>query len=102
MLGADSEAASCLVYEKHRESTGFESSCEADIFLQDSTATTYTIFCADTNVEHCQIAGDLPFIFAEGARTLSFSGVDPGIMYDKRPTALSFPDWMHPRQRPAY
>ena len=49
--------------------------------LQDDSETLYTIFCADQTANNCQIDGDLPFTFAEGPKTLHFSGADPGTMY---------------------
>ena len=48
--------------------------------LQDEAETLYTIFCADQTAHNCQIDGDLPFTFAEGPKTLHFSGADPGTM----------------------
>ncbi|KAH8765489.1 hypothetical protein F5883DRAFT_100893 [Diaporthe sp. PMI_573] len=42
------------------------------VITSDSTATTYTVFCADAN--DCQISGPLPFTFAEGPSTFRYSG----------------------------
>lgn len=39
---------------------------------QDSTATTYTVFCSDAR--DCQISGPAPFTFAEGPSTFRYSG----------------------------
>ncbi|KAK0637208.1 hypothetical protein B0T17DRAFT_466900, partial [Bombardia bombarda] len=46
---------------------------------QDESVTTYTIFCED-QAPTCQIAGDLPFIFAEGPHTLSYGGSAAGVL----------------------
>lgn len=40
--------------------------------IQDSTATTYTIFCLDT--ADCEISGPFPFTFAEDPSTFQYSG----------------------------
>ncbi|POS76410.1 hypothetical protein DHEL01_v205197 [Diaporthe helianthi] len=42
------------------------------VITSDSTATTYTIFCADA--KDCQISGPVPFTFAEGPSTFRYSG----------------------------
>ncbi|KAM7199889.1 hypothetical protein V8F20_005538 [Naviculisporaceae sp. PSN 640] len=47
------------------------------IVRSDQAATTYTVFCAD-QAPTCQIAGDLPFIFAAGQKTLSYGGAAAG------------------------
>ena len=41
--------------------------------------TAYTVFCAD-QAPSCQIAGELPFVFTEGAHTLVYKGSVPGIL----------------------
>lgn len=57
------------------------------ISLQDSTATTYTVFCADAN--DCQISGPLPFTFAEGPSTFSYSGSIESRLLVSRPMGPS-------------
>ncbi|KAM7203476.1 hypothetical protein V8F33_002096, partial [Rhypophila sp. PSN 637] len=47
------------------------------IIRSDQSATTYTVFCAE-QAPTCQIAGDLPFIFAAGQKTLSYGGAAAG------------------------
>ncbi|ROW04478.1 hypothetical protein VMCG_05003 [Cytospora schulzeri] len=42
------------------------------VMTSDSTATTYTVFCA--NSDDCQISGPIPFIFAEGPSTFKYCG----------------------------
>ncbi|KAK3390242.1 hypothetical protein B0H63DRAFT_109557 [Podospora didyma] len=46
---------------------------------KDKSETIYTIFCAE-QAPTCQIAGDIPFIFSEGPRTLSYGGSAAGII----------------------
>ena len=41
--------------------------------------TAYTVFCAD-QAPNCQIAGELPFVFTEGAHTLVYKGTIPGTL----------------------
>jgi hypothetical protein len=41
--------------------------------------TAYTVFCADQS-PGCHIAGELPFVFTEGAHTLVYKGTDPGTL----------------------
>ncbi|PSR81415.1 hypothetical protein BD289DRAFT_343390, partial [Coniella lustricola] len=42
------------------------------VITSDSTATTYTVFCTDS--EDCAIAGRMQFAFAEGPSTFKYSG----------------------------
>ena len=42
--------------------------------LQDASITRYTVFCQHQTPLDCQLAGDLPFEFAEGPGTLNFGG----------------------------
>ena len=46
---------------------------------QDKSVTAYTVFCADQSPT-CHIAGELPFVFTEGAHTLVYKGTDPGTL----------------------
>ncbi|KAK4185086.1 hypothetical protein QBC35DRAFT_504459 [Podospora australis] len=48
------------------------------ILGSDQSATTYTVFCADS--PDCQLAGDLPFVFTEGPSTLIYGGSAPGTL----------------------
>lgn len=43
--------------------------------------TTYTIFCAQQTPPSCVLDDALPFLFAEGASSMSFGGAVPGDMY---------------------
>ncbi|KAK3319312.1 hypothetical protein B0H66DRAFT_266164 [Apodospora peruviana] len=47
------------------------------VLRSDSAATTFTVFCAE-QAPTCQIAGDLPFVFAAGQKTLSYGGSAAG------------------------
>ncbi|KAK3324644.1 hypothetical protein B0T19DRAFT_444053 [Cercophora scortea] len=47
------------------------------IVSSDASVTTYTIFCAE-QAPTCRIAGDLPFIIAEGPKTLRYGGTAAG------------------------
>ncbi|KAK3687324.1 hypothetical protein B0T22DRAFT_478658 [Podospora appendiculata] len=47
------------------------------IISSDASVTTYTIFCAE-QAPTCRIAGDLPFIIAEGPKTLRYGGTAAG------------------------
>ncbi|KAK3906303.1 hypothetical protein C8A05DRAFT_11924, partial [Staphylotrichum tortipilum] len=49
------------------------------IISSDASATAYTVFCAE-KAPTCQIAGELPFVFTEGAHTLIYTGSDPGTL----------------------
>lgn len=57
------------------------------ILSQDSTATTYTVFCADAS--DCQISGPLPFTFAEGPSTFRYSGSIESQLLVCRPMSFS-------------
>jgi hypothetical protein len=46
---------------------------------QDESVTAYTVFCA-AQAPTCQIAGEIPFVFTEGAHTLVYKGTDPGTL----------------------
>lgn len=46
------------------------------VISSDKTATAFTVFCAQAPA--CQIAGDLPFVFTQGAETLMFTGIAAG------------------------
>ncbi|KAK4157344.1 hypothetical protein C8A00DRAFT_29772 [Chaetomidium leptoderma] len=49
------------------------------IVSSDASVTAYTVFCAD-QAPSCQIAGELPFVFTEGAHTLVYKGSNPGTL----------------------
>ncbi|KAK4143360.1 uncharacterized protein C8A04DRAFT_12422 [Dichotomopilus funicola] len=49
------------------------------VISSDKSVTTYTVFCAE-QAPSCRIAGDIPFIFTEGAHTLVYRGTDPGVL----------------------
>lgn len=59
------------VYVPGYESQNWED-LAGSVITSDSTATTYTVFCADT--KDCQISGPVPFTFAEGPSTFRYSG----------------------------
>ncbi|KUI57476.1 hypothetical protein VP1G_10901 [Cytospora mali] len=42
------------------------------VIASDSIATTYTVFCSDS--DDCRISGPVPFTFAEGPSTFRYSG----------------------------
>lgn len=76
-------AAQSQVYERiwnpGLEQIGISPSHDARIYfqitntpIQNSVATTYTVFCPDS--VDCQISGPLPFTFAEGPSTFEYSG----------------------------
>lgn len=54
---------------------------------QDKSVTAYTVFCAD-QAPSCQIAGELPFVFTEGAHTLVYKGSEPGTLFVSPPSPL--------------
>ncbi|KAK4033758.1 hypothetical protein C8A01DRAFT_19337 [Parachaetomium inaequale] len=49
------------------------------VLSSDKSVTAYTVFCADQSPT-CHIAGELPFVFTEGAHTLVYKGTDPGTL----------------------
>ncbi|KAG7287079.1 hypothetical protein NEMBOFW57_006582 [Staphylotrichum longicolle] len=49
------------------------------VISSDKSVTAYTVFCAD-QAPSCQIAGELPFVFTEGAHTLVYKGSEPGTL----------------------
>ncbi|KAL2148481.1 hypothetical protein VTH82DRAFT_2035 [Thermothelomyces myriococcoides] len=45
------------------------------IISSNKSVTAYTVFCVDQS-PNCHLAGELPFIFTEGAHTLVYTGAD--------------------------
>ncbi|KAF3766829.1 hypothetical protein M406DRAFT_327945 [Cryphonectria parasitica EP155] len=68
---ADSSPTTVPVYVPGYQSENWDD-LAGSVITSDSTATTYTIFCPDT--DDCQIAGRMQFTFAEGPSTFKYSG----------------------------
>ncbi|KAK3294024.1 uncharacterized protein B0H64DRAFT_399368 [Chaetomium fimeti] len=55
------------------------SALRGSVISSDKSVTAYTVFCA-AKAPTCQIAGEIPFVFTEGAHTLVYKGTDPGTL----------------------
>ncbi|KAL2176808.1 uncharacterized protein P884DRAFT_244544 [Thermothelomyces heterothallicus CBS 202.75] len=49
------------------------------IISSNNSVTAYTVFCADQS-PNCHLAGEIPFVFTEGAHTLVYKGTDAGTL----------------------
>ncbi|KAL2158889.1 hypothetical protein VTH06DRAFT_2919 [Thermothelomyces fergusii] len=49
------------------------------VISSNKSVTAYTVFCADESPS-CHLAGEIPFIFTEGAHTLVYRGTDAGTL----------------------
>lgn len=77
VVAAAQQSVSVSVFVPGYRASAWEG-LRGSVITSDDSETLYTIFCADQTANNCQIDGDLPFTFAEGPKTLHFSGADPG------------------------